>query len=576
MRLHRRLLVIFIAVLCVSGMISWSLFQIQAAPARHLDQLVPEGALLYIEAKDFAGLLKDWNGSPEKAQWLKSDDYRVFSNSRLFLRLSKASDEFAKVAGVPPSVKFLNDAAGKESAIAIYDIGSLEFLYVSRVASGDFLQSALWQSRNKFQPRTSGGKPFFTRKDEESGRVVAFAVADDYLVLGTREDLVAGALELLSGSKQHSLHQEGWYTETLGAAPPAPGDLRMVLHLEKIALTPHFRTYWVQQNITEMQSYASAVCDLYREGTVYREERVILPKKPSADESVLAQSAQAVSSLLALAPKDFGFYQASATNAKVSLAVVEQKIVAPHFGAARAENPPPQVQLTGGETGSGSDLETRIDVEPASHTNNESALAGLQKQFETANPQAMLVVQATRKNSDGVLLGNSSVIVIAAAVAWDLPSVQKAVQDVVAPGVTASRLGVQWRDVKDAGGYYEFDGLAPLQLAQRGKLLYFANDATMLSAVLAAKGPAPAQPVSYAAGFSHSRERPNFYKFSSLVDRGSASQAGEHSEREPQFFSENIASFSRTFSRIDSEEVVMRQTHDKIQQTVTYRWTQQP
>jgi hypothetical protein len=576
MRLHRRLLVTVLVALGASGMIGWSLFQTQAAPARPLDQLVPEGALLYIEAKDFGGLLKDWNGSPEEAQWIKSDDYRVFSNSRLFLRLSKASDEFAKAAGVPPNLKFLNDAAGKESAIAIYNIGNLEFLYVSRMRSGDFLQSALWQSRSRFQPRTAGGKPFFARKDEESGRVVAFATADDYLVLGTREDLVAGALELLSGSKQHALRQAGWYTQALAAVPSAPGDLRMVMNLEKIAVTPHFRTYWVQQNITEMQSYASAVSDLYREGAVYREERVILPKKPSADETELAQSAQAVSNLLALAPKDCGFYQAGATDAKASLAAVEQKIVAPHFGAAPAEKLAPQVRLTGGETGGGSDLETRIDVEPASRTTNENELTGLQKQFETANPKAMLVVQATRKNSDGVLLRTSSVIVIAAASDWDLPSVQKAVQDVVAPSVTASGLGVQWREVKDAGGYFEFDGLSPVQVARRGKLLYFANDATMLAALLQVKGPAPAQPVSYAAGFSHSRERENFYEFSSLVDSGSVSPAAGSSEREPQFFSRNIASFSRTFARIDSEQMVMRQTRDKIQQTVTYRWTQQP
>ena len=72
-------------------MLGWSLFRPQAAPSHALDQMMPEGSLLYIEAKDFSGLLKDWNGSPERAQWLKSDDYRVFSNSRLFLRLGQAS-----------------------------------------------------------------------------------------------------------------------------------------------------------------------------------------------------------------------------------------------------------------------------------------------------------------------------------------------------------------------------------------------------------------------------------------------------------------------------------------------------
>src|SRR5260370_4295904 len=122
---------------------------------------MPQGALLYIEAKDFAGLLKDWNNSQEQAAWLKSDDYRVFSNSRLFLRLTKASDEFAAAAGLRPNGKFLAEAAGTHSALAIYDIGNLEVLYVIRFSSGDVTQSSLWQQRNKFQSRAAPGNPFF-------------------------------------------------------------------------------------------------------------------------------------------------------------------------------------------------------------------------------------------------------------------------------------------------------------------------------------------------------------------------------------------------------------------------------
>jgi len=59
-------------------------------------------------------------------------------------------------------------AAGKESAIAIYDIGELQFLYVTHLPSGNFLQSTLWQSRNKFQSRHRRGVQFFTRSDPES------------------------------------------------------------------------------------------------------------------------------------------------------------------------------------------------------------------------------------------------------------------------------------------------------------------------------------------------------------------------------------------------------------------------
>ena len=88
--------------LCITCLIGWTLFRPQAGSTHPLDQMMPEGALLYIEARDFAGLLKDWNAAPERAAWTKSDDYRVFSNSRLFLRLGQASDQFAAAAGLPP------------------------------------------------------------------------------------------------------------------------------------------------------------------------------------------------------------------------------------------------------------------------------------------------------------------------------------------------------------------------------------------------------------------------------------------------------------------------------------------
>src|SRR5262249_54210120 len=319
MKLHRQAIVLALLVVCAGGMISF--FQPQTASTHPLDQITPEGALLYIEAKDFSALLKDWSASPAHAQWIKSDDYRVFSNSRLFLRLGQASDQFAAVAGIPPDLKFLSEAAGGESAIAVYDIGNLEFLYLTRLSSGSFVQSRLWQSRDKFQPRTAAGKPFFARKDEQSGRIVAFAVTDDYLVLGTREDLVAAALELMSGSKGRNRRREAWYTQSLAAASPAAGDLRMVMNMEKIAVTPHFRSYWIQHNITEMQSYSSAISDLYREAKAYREERVIIPRK-QGDEIAIARAAQAVSALLPSVPGDAGFYQAGVVDLQQALAML--------------------------------------------------------------------------------------------------------------------------------------------------------------------------------------------------------------------------------------------------------------
>src|SRR6202048_2735884 len=93
-----------------------------------LSHFVPAGALLYLQAKDFSALLADWDKSPEKQEWVKSNNYEVFSRSRLFLRLKDALAEFSSAAGMPANSELVRQIAGKESAVALFDIGKLQFL----------------------------------------------------------------------------------------------------------------------------------------------------------------------------------------------------------------------------------------------------------------------------------------------------------------------------------------------------------------------------------------------------------------------------------------------------------------
>ena len=276
-------IVIFFGIALVCAGIGWAAYEVSLPPAPQLSGYVPSGALLYLEARDFSSLLADWNSSAEKRQWLATGNYEVFSQSRLFLRLKGASDEFAAAAGFPPNMNFLSQVAGTRSALALYDIGNLEFLYITYLPSAKSAQTTLWQTRAKFEPRSAGGVRFYVRRDPESQREVAFAVSGDYLLLATREDLLAGALQLMpenqnpnrGASKNRSIDSEQWWSQPVSSAGPA-GDLRMVVDLEKIVPSPYFRTYWAPQNITEMKQYSAAVSDLFRSSKQYREERVLV------------------------------------------------------------------------------------------------------------------------------------------------------------------------------------------------------------------------------------------------------------------------------------------------------------
>ena len=200
--------IVFLLAGAVCLGVTWAAYQSVAVEEPSLSRFAPSGALLYLQAKDFASLVGKWNDSQEHQLWLKSANYEVFSRSRLFLRLKGASDQFAAAAGLPPDLNFLRQVAGKQSAVALYDIGKLQFLFITRLASANTMQSELWQRRSKFETRSAGGITFFYRSDPESEKEVAIAVNGDYLLLATREDLMADALQLMAGSKDHSIEAE--------------------------------------------------------------------------------------------------------------------------------------------------------------------------------------------------------------------------------------------------------------------------------------------------------------------------------------------------------------------------------
>jgi hypothetical protein len=581
---------IFMLVFLIAGL-GWAAFQAAAPPAPPLAGFVPRGALLYLEARDFSSLLADWNASPEKKEWLQSADHSVFSRSALLLRLEKAQQQFAAAAGIPPDMTLLSEAAGKESALALYDIGKLEFLYITRISSGRSMQSALWQARTKFESRSAAGVPFFVHNDAESERTVAFAVTDEYLVLATREDLLASALSLLTGGSGQPVSGEQWFSKAVTAASREPGDLRMVLNLEKIVATPHFRTYWIERNVSELKQYSAGVSDLYRTGAEYREDRILLRASSDAApaRSITRQGAQAAGDLARFVPEDAGVYRAVANpTVDESLALLENKILSPQLGPAPVEKIAPGVSLGQGVTGSASDLETRIDEAPPERVAIAGSADALHAAIEKAGVQASLVIQSSRAEPAGAFVTLHSAIVFRAAADWDGDAVRAALVAALEPALSTSRLGVDWTPIsspgfgiskdksgKGAAAVSSLDGLMPLHLVTRGPYLFVSNDAELLSATLARIFVrADTQDAAYLAGFNHSRERDNFAHLTRTLDHSDVESMGAPGAgaREPFFFSENIASISRSLTAVKSVSINVRDAGAQVFQTVTYKW----
>jgi hypothetical protein len=564
---------IVLCVAVVSAGIGWAAYRAAAAPSEApLSKYVPAGPLLYLEAKDFSSLLRDWNSSPQKQQWIQSSSYEVFSRSRLFLRLKGAGDQFAAAAGLPPDMNFLSQVSGEHSVLALYEIGNLQFLYITYLPSAKSMQTTLWQTRAKFEPRNAGGVDFYLRRDPASQREVAFAVSGDYLLLATREDLMAGALQLMSGKPDRTVESEQWWAQSTAAAGNA-GDLRLVLDMEKLVPNGYFRTYWVQQNITDLSQYSAADSDLFRSSTQYREERVLIRKK-EPEQATSADGLAAAADLARLVPADAVVYAAAANpSPDACFALVETKLLAPHLGPAPPSQMAPQVQLSSGEQGGGSDLETRIDQAPAVRPVTAQSTSALKELLDKTPILASLQVQSSARDEAGVFVRIHSAVALVAASDWSDTSVQSALTDFVRPGLTASSLGVGWQQ---KSGYLELDGLWPLAVSVRGKYLLVSDDPALMETMLADfNRKSDHKPVEFLAGFNHQGERADFARFTGLVDRPSAVvPAAQTTERQPQFFSENMASLSRTLAGVSAERIEVRSEGGKVRETVTYEWSE--
>jgi len=573
----RQRLVIGVLLAGCGAVVAVGVIEHNAAQRAEVAVLLPEGALLSIEAEDFAALLHDWNSSDEKRVWIKGDNCAAFNRSRLFTRLAQAQSEFSAVATVSTNSEMLDAIAGKQSGLALYDIGKLEFLYITRMDADRAQALPLWQARDRFERRSEAGSDFYLRKEANSGREAAFALRDGWLILGTRQDLVAGVLDRMAGKNDHNLGNEAWYAEAIKNAGER-GDLRMALDLARLVPSPYFRSYWVQRNITEMRQYVSAVSDLRRDGSTYREERVLLRRENSGNR--LQGDAQ---SLFQIAPDDAALVVAQVPDdaAKVLAAMREDLLeLRPTSGRNRVTTAP----SVASDEDAGTPAQLDVDLTQAPQVESQTdVFQPLQAVLNSADPVSMMRCYQSNLAQGNVFVDLHAAMILEARNSWNEGAVRNALTAALASSTTVNKLGAQWQKrSSSAGDYQALDGPIPLFLKLDGSRLFLSTNASLLEILLhrvhGASSPA-SDNQTYLAVFRTAQARPGFLHLMRQLDRANGSKLPENVDGQtpmngtaPTFFSGNLASLSNAFVRLDSEEVVEHDLGATVHQSVTYRW----
>jgi len=534
--------------------------QTAAMPSEPLSRYLPEGALLTLEAADFAGTLGAWEASPEKSAWLAGDNFQDFSRSKLYLRLQDAQAEFTAAAGLSPDWDLLRAIAGAETAVGLYDIGDLRFIYVTEIGTARALENALWQSRADFEPRQASGQTFYVRRDEESGREAVFAAVDDHLLLATSADLAAEALALLAEEPSRAVADSDWYRAAVQDQGPR-GRLRLVADLQRLTRTPHFRSYWIQNNTGDLRQYRASISDLALAPRGIEERRRLIRLEP-----VDSPGPSAVAQLLAQAPADADLVRVEQAPApEAAVALLQEKLLAPPASQyGYAYNPAPfvpadQIARAAGRRA----LETRIDQPPAQIARDSFDPAPLTALF--SNLTASLQIESAAAGPG--FTGRQTAVILQSESDWDRAAVLAALRDSSSGLWTAAGLGADW---VESGGIAAVSGLRSLHVRIDGPRLAV-SDSRPLLAALTLPAVEAEQGLIYAARFSHAAARAGYLRTMQHLDF--VSGGGQpRDQRTPHLFSENIPSLSEALARVAAIEVRRYDRGPALQENVLYRW----
>ncbi len=553
----------------------------QLSPA----EIMPTGALVYVEARDLKSMLEGWLSSPEKKRWQESRHYQRFQNSRLFLKLTSRAEQFAVSAGFPILTEQLIPFAGRQSALGIYNPAEQEFLFLTELSAAERQILQLFRNKSRFEVRAQDGFTYY--RNNQGGRMVCFAEIDPYLAVSTQEDLIRSALSLRkSPASRTSLARTREWQETMSSQESS--DLRIFLAMGSLSEHPAFRREWLFGNAKELQPFQSIRNEIFFSSAQVREKRLLVRK-----EKLAAVSGSLPLELLErYSPNHQTYLLGYAAPELEPLATrMEQLLWNPvpleHPGPPRPAAPLGYQELM--EAYRRSPFEKSID-EPESLTEPSEGKSGtrparpkLVQILASLGLQAVLETGSVLSPEDSPFHFTSYAFVLYAPGSANLSSepLRGWIQDEFARLYTVSGYPGTWRRKVLAQVSYdtlETDaGLMPISVARIGNALVVANSEDSLRKILLTfqAGMPPRffttrEPpaLSLFARLEFREARDSFLRWQKALDYLQKQNAEEYSE--PLFFSEDLGGLLQSLVRLQRVTLQRQTATDGVREEIVY------
>lgn len=277
----------------------------------------PREALIYVQISDLPTFIKLWNESKFKEKYTASQNFGDFKNRHLGLKLASRWEEFSIAAGFPIDLETVASLANKQAAIAVYDIGKLEFVFIAPVSDEVFAATRFVQNQDKFSEETlaDGTKIYRAKVEADRGRQkqeLIFTNAKGRFILATNEKLLAQTLNNINGNQaKNRLIDEPLFKDLSEKTEPHLA----TVWVNQVRLNDdyYFKRYWLMSNAADLKNIRAGIFDFE-----IQEEKLIERRKFLLDENVsfspiLSSQAEKV---LAFLPENIPFYQLRKANQK--------------------------------------------------------------------------------------------------------------------------------------------------------------------------------------------------------------------------------------------------------------------
>lgn len=287
----------------------------------------PRGALLYVQVADLPALVKLWNESDFKEKYTESKNFKDFQNHHLGLKLASRWAEFNRASGFPIDLDVLSGLAGNRAALALYDIGKLEFVFVAPIGSEVFAATKFWSYKNNFEQETleNGTIVYRAKVEADRGRQkqeLIFANAKGRFILATSERLLAQTLNNIDGgAAKNRLTDEPTFKSLTEKIEPQTATVWV--NQTALADDYYFKRYWLMPEAENLKNIRAGIFNFSIEEAKFVEQRKFLLKEKTDSAPVDAALAAETLSFL---PEHIPFYRLQKASPKLTNAAIENTL----------------------------------------------------------------------------------------------------------------------------------------------------------------------------------------------------------------------------------------------------------